>query len=1071
MQATRERIRIALDVSKADALQDKLTLSTPDFWRGTDVQFELGLFYGATLLDVSNLQQIRLIIRESTTDPTGTIVMDKTISSFDNTLAQATWDDDTKQHGLISFIPNETSPTFAAGVTSKDYWLVITALTLTGEKITLGTSICTVREDGDGSGSGPAAGDPTYYTAVQSDARYVYKAGDTMTGLLQFSGTAHAGIKLNNLTTGQRDALTPSAGMAIYNTTTGRYEFRDSAAWRQYVIIAGDTMTGLLQFSGTTHAGLRLNSLTTTERDALSGSQGMTIYNTTTGTVEFRDASVWYRAARVAAGGGVANGIALWLDGNTLTGDANLTWSGTLLSAVSQSGASDVNLHIGSAGTGSGSLVIRGSTSFGAIQKVNNANTVEYWLVGNSSTDTLLIRNAQNTPTAFYTNNIERWQITSAGILQSNGAQTIQSSSGVLTLATGGNNSDITLNPHGSGNTNILGFGVFAENTGALGNIPSSTGLSLGYNKSGGDAEANLIWGRTGSNLLQIGYWNGSTLTNVANFSSTTLSIASLTSRSVLFAGASGAIAQGTIVWDESTKQLGLGITSGLSFNLHLKASAASLGVESTTSTAEIDMINSVGNKCYMIYTGQDLQFRVFNASTPAITIIGANPNKIAFFGLTTATYDLSLEGNSARTLALERHTTANTAGNNLTLLAGGATSGATDKAGGTLLLSAGTATGIGGSAITFHNCRVTGATGGTSDTGISQVAKLYDQGLLLIGPHSAAGADPILFGRQISFHYDRSVLICVERAASGFGGGGNLRLCAGSAPSGDTNITGGTLQLYAGISTGNRTSKIELNAYGGGASGTSDAALYTAIFSGNLGAFYPVSTGQDLGADVAASKEPWATAWLTDIKLKRGGARSIILSRSVADADPGYALTLQAGGALSAGTNLAGGDLILAPGLSTGNANSKLRLQACTTGASGTADNALVDRIVVTGAKALTDAATSIFEIALASGAMTGGTLIATIEASDGTDHQAFTQIVAFSAVNKAGAYTTTVTVNASNDAKAASAGTLTTSWAFTTGSNKVTMQVTPTGSLTETTYRVTYVVINNSPQAVTIL
>lgn len=44
--------------------------------------------------------------------------------------------------------------------------------------------------------------------------------GGTMTGLLEFSGTTHGGIKVNSLTTVQRDALTPANGLIIYNTTT-----------------------------------------------------------------------------------------------------------------------------------------------------------------------------------------------------------------------------------------------------------------------------------------------------------------------------------------------------------------------------------------------------------------------------------------------------------------------------------------------------------------------------------------------------------------------------------------------------------------------------------------------------------------------------------------------------------------------------------------------------------------------------------------------------------------------------------------------------------------------------------
>ncbi len=52
--------------------------------------------------------------------------------------------------------------------------------------------------------------------------------------------------------------------------------------------------------------------------------------------------------------------------------------------------------------------------------------------------------------------------------------------------------------------------------------------------------------------------------------------------------------------------------------------------------------------------------------------------------------------GNAARVWAMERHTTANTAGNTLTVSAGGATPAATDKAGGQLVLKPGVSTGAG---------------------------------------------------------------------------------------------------------------------------------------------------------------------------------------------------------------------------------------------------------------------------------------------------------------------------------------------------------------------------------------
>jgi hypothetical protein len=64
--------------------------------------------------------------------------------------------------------------------------------------------------------------------------------------------------------------------------------------------------------------------------------------------------------------------------------------------------------------------------------------------------------------------------------------------------------------------------------------------------------------------------------------------------------------------------------------------------------------------------------------------------------GTTAPTNLLSLGGNSARIFWMERHTTANTAGNNLSILGGGATAGATNKNSGILKLGGQLATGSG---------------------------------------------------------------------------------------------------------------------------------------------------------------------------------------------------------------------------------------------------------------------------------------------------------------------------------------------------------------------------------------
>jgi len=79
--------------------------------------------------------------------------------------------------------------------------------------------------------------------------------------------------------------------------------------------------------------------------------------------------------------------------------------------------------------------------------------------------------------------------------------------------------------------------------------------------------------------------------------------------------------------------------------------------------------------------------------------------------GTATPTNAISISGNAARKMWMERHTTANTAGNILTIESGGATSGATNKAGGKLIVSSGIATGTGSSSFEVWTAAA-GATG-----------------------------------------------------------------------------------------------------------------------------------------------------------------------------------------------------------------------------------------------------------------------------------------------------------------------------------------------------------------------
>ena len=107
--------------------------------------------------------------------------------------------------------------------------------------------------------------------------------------------------------------------------------------------------------------------------------------------------------------------------------------------------------------------------------------------------------------------------------------------------------------------------------------------------------------------------------------------------------------------------------------------------------------------------------------------------------GTATAAYDLNFGGEAARQLGMLRRTTAASAGNALTINAGGATSAGTNLAGGTLNLAGGTATGTGTSKISFQVAGTTAAgalntTGTTDGAPVERMALMGDGDFIVNG-------------------------------------------------------------------------------------------------------------------------------------------------------------------------------------------------------------------------------------------------------------------------------------------------------------------------------------------------
>lgn len=170
-------------------------------------------------------------------------------------------------------------------------------------------------------------------------------------------------------------------------------------------------------------------------------------------------------------------------------------------------------------------------------------------------------------------------------------------------------------------------------------------------------------------------------------------------------------------------------------------------------------------------------------------------------------------------------------------------------------------------------------------------------------------------------------------------------------------------------------------------------------------------------------------------------------------------------------GTDAAGVDLVLNTGRGTGaGVGGNLSIQVPFAGSTGTTATPLVERrkIVSKRYPLVTTVAKALFDVALPAGSFVSLAVRYGVRCSDGTDHQAISGSVHLAAVNKAGTYTFTAVD--STACLAASTGTLTLAWTKTNGTNKLTINVAGTTSLTPTTFDVALEIVNHTGAAITL-
>lgn len=218
MLLSNQRIRLGIDTSKMDAPTDVITGNSPQFWNAVDLQFELAFFYGANLLSLTNYDSITVQVKQG--DPrTGLPLMAQTISSgsINNALSLNAWlgGNPTDCHALIVFPNAQTNLNLTDDTDT--FWLVISGLTSDSpaHEIIFGACPISVTEAGYSTYPPASVVSPTYYTAAQSDARYLLAVDLTTIN----SEISTLNTEMTSVTTTANAAL-PKAGGTVTGAIT-----------------------------------------------------------------------------------------------------------------------------------------------------------------------------------------------------------------------------------------------------------------------------------------------------------------------------------------------------------------------------------------------------------------------------------------------------------------------------------------------------------------------------------------------------------------------------------------------------------------------------------------------------------------------------------------------------------------------------------------------------------------------------------------------------------------------------------------------------------------------------------
>jgi Chaperone of endosialidase len=330
----------------------------------------------------------------------------------------------------------------------------------------------------------------------------------------------------------------------------------------------------------------------------------------------------------------------------------------------------------------------------------------------------------------------------SGNVLRGNGTNFVASALGVADLSGLGTGVATALG------VNVGTAGAFVVQGGALGS-PSSAGtipaFTLGGTVAGGGNQINNVVIGTTTPLAGL----FTTLSASTSVTSPLIIGGSATSSSLTLQSTSGAGATDQILFQTASQVNRLKMLSS-GFTILGDSTSPTPGYplviyqSSVSGNALMQFINgttgsTAASGAYFGIVGADPTFRVVQQGAAGISFTTNGALALTLtqtprlgFITNSPSYDFSFDGQSARQIGMERNTTANTAGNGMIHSAGGATSGATNKAGGNLTLLPGVSTGSGTSNVVVQ--AYPGSAGATADNTATTVASFASGATTLTG-------------------------------------------------------------------------------------------------------------------------------------------------------------------------------------------------------------------------------------------------------------------------------------------------------------------------------------------------